>query len=251
MENILLPNSTNITEDEKNTATITIEPLYPGYGTTVGNALRRVMLSSLPGAAVTSVKIIGVDHEFSTIDFVKEDVVEIILNLKKLNFKLKGDEAVKANLKISSVKKVTGKEIKLPTQATLINTDQHIATVTDAKSKLEMELTIENGRGYVPIETRDKEKQEIGNIAIDAIYTPVRNVNFENEHVRVGQFTNYDRLKLQVKTDGTITPTEALSQATNLLIDHFKAIEENSKSKNDTKGKKDTVKKPEVKNVEQ
>lgn len=226
MENIPLPSATKITETGDNTALITIEPLYPGYGATVGNALRRVMLSSMPGAAITAVKIKGVEHEFSTLENVKEDVVEILLNIKKLQFELKGDEPIKATLSVTGAKKVTGKDVKVPSQGTLVNPEQLICTLTDKSSTLEMEFTIQQGRGYVPVEAREKEKLDIGTIAVDAIYTPVRLVNFDTEHVRVGQFTNFDRLKLSVTTSGAITPAEALQQATQILVDHFSKIHE-------------------------
>lgn len=226
MENIPLPTILTAGEESAHSATIVIEPLYPGYGATVGNALRRVLLSSLPGAAVTAVKIKGVDHEFSALDHVKEDVVQIILNLKKLNFCLHGTEPVTATITINGAKKVTGKDIKTPTQAVLVNPDQPVATLTDKAANLEMELTIEAGRGYVPVETRERESLPIGTIAIDAIFTPVRNVNFETEHVRVGQFTNYDRLKMTITTDGSVSPAEALTQAATVLVDHFRTIQE-------------------------
>lgn len=226
MENIPLPTSVTVSDTDPNTALITIEPLYPGYGATVGNALRRVLLSSLPGAAVTAVKIKGVEHEFSSLEHIKEDVVEILLNIKRLQFQLKGDEPVVATINVTGAKKVTGKDVKVPGQGKLVNPEQAIATISDKAGTLEMELTVQPGRGYVPVESREKEKLDIGTIAVDAIYSPVRNVNFDTEHVRVGQFTNYDKLKLTVTTSGSITPAEAVQQATVILVDHFTKISE-------------------------
>lgn len=224
MQPLPLPTKCLVEQHAPNQATVTIEPLYPGYGTTVGNALRRVLLSSLPGAAVTAVTIAGVAHEFSAIPAVKEDVVAIILNLKQLRFRLEGDESLVATLTVTGERTVTGADLKLPTNLTLLNPDQPIATITDSAGRLELELNIGPGRGYVPVENREKEKLAIGSIAVDAIYTPVRNVNFEVEHVRVEQMTNFDRLILDVRTDGTLSPVAAVSEAGRLLVSHFQFV---------------------------
>lgn len=221
MQSIPLPSKCSVSELQADHVVVTVEPLFPGYGTTLGNALRRVLLSSLPGAAVTAVKIADVSHEFSTIPSVKEDVVAVLLNVKQLRFRLTGDEPLTAVLKIRGEKVVTGKDLKLPTNLELINQDQIIATLTDKAAALEMELTVNNGRGYVPVENREKEKLDIGSIAVDAIYTPIRNVNFSVEHVRVEQMTNYDRLILDIRTDGTISPVEAFRVASGILVDHY------------------------------
>lgn len=201
-----------------------IEPLYPGYGITIGNVLRRVLLSSMNGAAVTSVRIVDANHEFSTLPYIKEDVVDIILNIKLLRLKIHSDEPITLSLKAHGKKIVTAKDIERHSDVEIFNPDQVIATLTDVASKLEIDLIASRGRGYVPVEQREKEHHEIGFVAIDAIYTPVKNVNFTTEHVRVEQITNYDRLILDITTDGTITPTEALMQAANIMVDHFQHI---------------------------
>lgn len=224
MENIPLPKKLGITPVADHQATFTIEPCYPGYGTTLGNALRRVLLSSLEGGAITAVKIKGVNHEFSTLPNVKEDVVEIILNLKAIRLKVQADEPQTVTIKAKGEKKVTGKDIKCPAGVEVFTTDQVIATLTDKSADFEVELRVEKGRGYIPVESREKEKNEIGMIAIDAVYTPVRNVNFEVDSVRVGQMTNFDKLVLDITTDGTISPMEAFTQATQILEDHFQFI---------------------------
>lgn len=198
-----------------------VEPLYPGYGTTVGTALRRVLLSSLPGAAVTSVKISGVDHEFTTIPGVKEDVIEVMLNIKLLRFRLDGDESVTVSLTKSGAGKVTGKDIAPTDRLTIISKDQHLATLADKKSSFDAELTIEKGRGYLPVERREEQKLPVGTIAVDAIFTPVKRVNFTVENTRVGQMTNFDRLLLDIETDQTMSPDDALKEAAKILVSQF------------------------------
>lgn len=221
---ISLPKSPKIIEKKENQTSFVIEALYPGYGITVGNALRRVLLSSLPGAAVTHVKIKGVDHEFTTLSGVLEDVITICLNLKKLRFKLHSDELQRATLNVHGEKKVTGADFKLPSQLELINKDLHIATLTDKKANLEMEIVVQNGIGYEPREMRDKEKLDIGQISLDAIYTPVRKVSYKVDNMRVGERTDFDRLLIEIETDGSMTPEEALMRATEILIEHFSLI---------------------------
>ncbi|HEY8109165.1 MAG TPA: DNA-directed RNA polymerase subunit alpha [Patescibacteria group bacterium] len=198
-----------------------IEPLYPGYGTTVGSALRRVLLSSLNGAAITSVKFTGVDHEFSTVPGVKEDVIEILLNLKQVRFQLSGDEPVTVNLTKKSAGKVTAKDIEETDRLKVVNKDQQIATLSDKKSALDAEVTIEKGRGYFPVERREEQKLPVGTIALDATFTPVKRVNFQVENTRVGQMTNFDRLILNVVTDKTISPEEAVKDAAQILVSQF------------------------------
>lgn len=224
MEKIPLPNNFGVTPVAENQTTFTIEPCYPGYGTTLGNALRRTLLSSLEGAAITAVKIKGVSHEFSTLPNVKEDVVEIILNLKAIRLKMYTDEPQTVTIKVKGEKKVTGKDIKTSSDVEVIVTDKVIATLTDKSAEFEVELRVERGRGYIPVESREKEKNEIGMIAIDAVYTPIRNVNFEVESVRIGQITNFDKLVLDITTDGTISPVEAFTQATQILEEHFQCL---------------------------
>lgn len=225
---IELPKSVSYKEKKANVYEVVIEPCFPGYGVTLGNSLRRVLLSSLPGAAVTSIKISGVQHEFQTIDHVKEDVVDIILNLKKLNVKLHGDEPVVLTLSAKGDKVVTGADIKPNAQAEVTNPDMVIATLTDKKAVFEMELTISRGRGYLAVDTQSKHKGEIGAIDIDAIFSPVINVGFEIEHVRVGQQTDYERLVMAITTDGSMTGEEAVTMSSDILIEHFNFIKEQS-----------------------
>lgn len=201
-----------------------IDGLYTGYGLTVGNALRRVLLSSIPGAAITQVKISGVKHEFSTIEGVAEDILEISLNLKKVRFKLHTDEPQVLVLEVKGEKDVTAGDIKTNSQIEVINPDMHIAALTSKKAELKMEITIEKGLGYIPVEARKAEKLPIGVIAIDAIFTPVNKVNFTIENMRVGERTDYNLLKFVIETDGSITPGAALHKSANILRDHFDKI---------------------------
>ncbi len=222
MEPIILPSKIEIKKGKnKNEATITVEPCYYGYGTTLGNAIRRVMLSSLPGAAVTAVKIKGVQHEFSTIPHVKEDVVEVLLNLKQLRLKVFSAEPVRLVLKAKGETEATAADILETSEAEIINKDLHIATLTNKNADLEMEIFVSQGRGFLPVEAREKEKLELGAIAVDSIFAPIKNIGYKVENVRVGDITNYDRLVLEIETDGTITPEEALKQSAQTLIDHF------------------------------
>jgi len=223
--NISLPRAPKLIEQiSKNRAIFEIEELYPGYGLTLGNALRRVILSSLSGAAITSVKIKDVNHEFSTIPGVLEDVVEIILNLKQIRFKVFSDAPQTITLKIKGEKEVKAGDIKLPSQVEIANPDALIATLTSKNVSLEIEIQVEKGLGYSERETRKKDKQEIGSIAVDAIFTPVKMINYDIEDMRVGDKTNYNRLKFDIETDGTITPTEALVSAAQILIEQFQVI---------------------------
>jgi DNA-directed RNA polymerase subunit alpha len=224
---IPLPKVPKIIKKEKNKATFEIEALYPGYGVTIGNALRRVLLSSLEGAAVTQMKIKGVPHEFTTIPGVLEDVVTIMLNLKQLRFKMIGEEPQRATLKIKGEKEVKGADFELPAQLELVNPDCHIATLTSKNAKLEMEILVEKGVGYLPRERKRKEKLEIGVIPVDAIFTPVKRVAMRTENMRVGERTDFDRLFLEIETDGTITPEEAFSKACKILINQFSFLKEN------------------------
>jgi len=226
---ISLPLSPKIIKKGKSQATLQIDGLYPGYGVTVGNALRRVLISSLEGAAVTQVKIKGVQHEFSTIPGVLEDVVMLLLNIKNLRFKIFEGETQTCQLKVKGEKEVKGSDFKLPSQIKLANPECHIATITDKKTELEIEIQIEKGIGYVPKDQRLKKKGtsssqarvEIGNIALDAIFTPIKNVNFQIENMRVGERTDFERLNLDIEIDGTITPEEAFLEACQILIKHF------------------------------
>lgn len=221
LEKIYLPQNIEILEEEGNSATFNIHPYHPGYGPTVGNALRRVLLSSLPGSAITDVKIEKVDHEFSASDGVKEDMLTVLLNLKQVRLSSEGDEPAEINLKVSGKKKVTAGDFETPPDITVANPELLIATLTDEKASLEMHCTVERGRGYVPAETGEREQREIGRIAVDSIFTPVKRVSFGVENARVGQATDYHKLALTIETDGTVSPKEALQQAASILRDHF------------------------------
>jgi DNA-directed RNA polymerase subunit alpha len=221
---IPLPTNIKIIENKDNKALFEIEGLYPGYGVTMGNSLRRVLFSSLEGSAVTQIKIKNASHEFSTIDGVFEDVISIILNIKQLSFKMHSLEPQKLILKNKGEKVVTGADIDLPTQVELMNKDLHIATLTDKKSDFEMELQVERGLGYVSANQEKSEKLEVGQISVDAIFTPIRSVNFRVENMRIGKRTDFDRLFIEIETDGTITPEDALSESANILVDHFSLI---------------------------
>jgi DNA-directed RNA polymerase subunit alpha len=196
----------------------TIEPLEPGFGYTLGNSLRRTLLSSIPGAAITQVKIDGVLHEFSTVEGVAEDVTEIVLNLKGLVLRSEAEEPNTVYMRVSGPAEVTAKDIELPAGVEILNGDHHIATL-NGNATLSMELRVEQGRGYVAAATAPKEA--IGTVPIDAIFSPVKRVTYEVEPTRVEQMTNYDRLILDVETDGSIEPSEALSSAGSTLVELF------------------------------
>lgn len=197
-----------------------VEPLERGYGTTLGNSLRRILLSSLPGAAVSSIKIQGVLHEFSTIPGVLEDVSEIILNIKNIAAIMYADEPVMLKIEAEGPREITAGDILTGSEVEILNKDLHIATLED-DAKLYMELEMTRGRGYVPAERNKKENQPIGVLPIDSIYTPVKKVNFKVENTRVGQITDYDKLTLEVWTDGTIKPDEATSLGAKILNEHL------------------------------
>jgi len=199
---INLPQSTKQIKSEHNRAIFEVEGLYPGYGVTLGNALRRALLSSLKGAAITGVKIKGAQHEFSAIPGISEDVIEIILNLRQIRFKLHSDEPVKLNLSVKGEKEVKASDIQTTSEVEIINPEARIATLNDKKAELEMEIEVESGFGFVPVEIRRKEKLEIGLIAVDAVFAPIKKVNFEVENMRVGDRTDFNRLRLDIETDG-------------------------------------------------
>lgn len=218
---IPLPSKPKIVSEEGNRAVFEIEGLYPGYGQTIGNSLRRALLSSLEGSVITSVKIDGVAHEFSTIGGVMEDVVEIILNLKQMRFKLHDPGPFTISLSAKGERAITGKDFEVPSQVEVVTPDVHIATLASKKSSFGMEAVVETGRGYVPVEGRSKEKVEIGTIALDAAFSPVRHVNYEIEDMRVADRTDYNRLRLQIETDGSIMPRDALTRASQILVEQF------------------------------
>lgn len=221
---IIVPSQPKIIREEGFSGTYEIDGLYPGYGHTLGNSLRRIILSSIPGAAVTKVKIKGVEHEFSSINGVKEDVVMLLLNLKKLRIKLTSDEAQVLNLKVKGAKTVLAKDIECPGQVEILNPELVIAQLTDKSSELDMEITVENGLGYVPKENLHKDRVDIGTISLDATFTPIRKANYEVENMRVGDRTDFNRLRLTIETDGTLTPKEALEQSITLMIHQLKAV---------------------------
>lgn len=218
------PLAPKVIHEEGNKATFEIEGLWPGYGQTVGNAIRRVLLSSLEGAAITSVKIDGIQHEFSTIPGVLEDMVELTLNLKRVRFRMHGDGPFVARIESKGEAELTAHAIKVPSQLEVVNPEQHIATLTDKKSNLAMDLTVEKGIGYQPIEARQKDKVEIGTIALDTSYSPLRLVNYEVENMRVGERTDYNRVRFHIETDGSISPQEAFSAAAKILEQQFDAL---------------------------
>lgn len=222
--NITLPSKPRVIKEEELSGVYEIDGLYPGYGHTLGNSLRRIVLSSLPGAAITAVKIDGAEHEFSTLDGVKEDIITVLLNLKKVRILMHTDEPQTLSLKVTGSKVVTAKDIKVDAQVEILNPDQHIAEVTDKKTTLDIEMTVERGLGYVPKDVLQKEKVEIGVIALDAIFTPIRRVNYEVENMRVGDRTDYNRLRMFVETDGTLTPREAFEKSIEIMITQLKAI---------------------------
>ena len=221
---IPLSQPTKVVESKQNLGIFVIEGLYPGYGITIGNSLRRVLLSSLEGAAVTQVKIKGVDHEFSTLSGVFEDVIMILLNLKQMRFRMYGEEPQKASLKVRGEKEIKASDFILPPSLELANGDLTIAHTTEKTAELEMEIQVERGIGYVPAGERKKEKQEIGSIVLDAIFTPMKRVSSKVENMRVGDRTDFNRLTLEIETDGTITPEEAFYQATDVLLKQFEVV---------------------------
>jgi len=221
--NFQRPDEVVMLESDENVGNFEFRPLEPGYGLTVGNALRRVLLSSLEGFAITSIKIEGVDHEFSTIDGVIEDVTEIILNLKKIRFKqqIEDENSEKATIKVSDQKNITAADVANGlSNFQVLNPEQLICNV-DKKVSFEMKILIEKGRGYVPAEDNSKEDTALGTIAVDSIFTPIKNVKYDVENYRVEQKTDFEKLNIYLVTDGSITPKDALTEASKILIQHF------------------------------
>jgi len=213
----------------ENIERIIIEPLYPAYGYTIGNSLRRVLLSSIPGAAIVEFKIAGIPHEISTIPGVLEDGLVIMQNLKKLRFRLQGVDPQKIFLKVKGEKEVKGKDFQIPSQLELVNPETHIATLTSPNSKLEIEAIVEKGVGYLSREERQKKERDIETILIDAVFSPVQRVALKVENVRVEKRTDFDRVILEIETDKTITPWDAFCQACEILKGHFEWILEKGK----------------------
>ena len=226
MEHPLLSSTVEIktVSEEARRGEFVVEGLYAGYGLTVGNALRRALLSSLPGAAVTYAKFKGASHEFTTLSGVKEDIVEITLNLKKIRFQVHTEEPQTLLLAAKGEGVVTGADIETNADVEVLNPDAVIATVTNKSMEFEVELTVERGLGYSAVESRKAEKMAIGQVGIDAFFSPVTKVTYQIENMRVGDRTDYNRLKLIIETDGTISPSSALHKATSILKDHFEKI---------------------------
>lgn len=222
--NVALPSKPRVIKEEEFSGVFEIDGLYPGYGHTLGNSLRRIILSSLPGAAITQVKIEGVDHEFSTLEGVREDVITILLNLKRVRLLMHSDTPLLLNLKVTGAKIITARDISAPSQITILNPEQKIAEITNKSTTFNAEITVEHGLGYVPREVHQKEKVSIGTIALDAVFTPIRRVNYEVENMRVGDRTDYNRLRIFIETDGTLTPRAALENSIEIMVHQLKAI---------------------------
>lgn len=221
---IILPSKPKIVSEKDFAGSYEIDGLYPGYGHTLGNSLRRIILSSLPGSAITSVKIEGVNHEFSVIPGVKEDAITILLNLKRVRLSVVSDEPQVLTLKVKGLKEVKAGDIKVTGGIEVLNPDLVIANIVDKNAELNMEITAEKGLGFVSKEVLQKNRVDIGSIATDAIFTPIRRVSYEVENMRVGDRTDFNRLKIFIETDGTITPKEALEKSIEIMINQLKAI---------------------------
>ncbi len=220
---ILLPSKLKVVHEEAKKGTYEIEGLYPGYGHTLGNSLRRIILSSIPGSAMTTLRIQGVDHEFSTISGVREDVISFILNLKKVRFHSTSEEPQVINLKVKGPAQVTAADIVTSGQVEVMNPEQYLCEVT-GKDELQVEITIENGIGFVTKDMRNKEKVAIGSILVDAAFTPIRKVGYEVEKMRVGDRTDYNKLIISVETDGSLTAREAVERSLSIMVQQCSAI---------------------------
>jgi DNA-directed RNA polymerase subunit alpha len=249
--NITLPSKPKVLSEDGFKGSYEIEGLYPGYGHTLGNSLRRIILSSLYGAAITTVKIEGVAHEFSTIEGVKEDVITILLNLKKVRFKLATMEPQTVTISVKGVKDITAGDITVGGQVEVLNPELHIASLTSKNAVFNTEIVVARGFGYVPKEVHQKEKVDVGTIAVDAIFTPIRRVNYEVDNMRVGDRTDYNRLRISLETDGTISPRRALESSIEIMVNQLKAVigfvekeeaevEESSAKSDDKPAKKDS-----------
>jgi DNA-directed RNA polymerase subunit alpha len=221
--NIILPSKLSVVSETENKGVYEIDGLYPGYGHTLGNSLRRIILSSLTGSAITSLKIDGVDHEFSVIDGVKEDVITILLNLKQIRFRLNTDEPQTVKLSVKGPRIITAKDIEASGQVEVLNKDLYIAEITTNRT-ITIEMFVEKGLGFVSKEVHQKTKTSVGTIAVDAIFTPIRRVAYEVENMRVGDKTNHNRLRMNIDTDGTISPKEALFNAIMIMINQLQSI---------------------------
>lgn len=221
---IQLPTKPRVVSEEGMTGVYEIDGLYPGYGHTLGNSLRRIVLSSIPGGAITTLKIDGVSHEFSTISGVKEDVIAMILNLKRIRVRVVDGEEYSVTLNAKGTGNVTAGDIVTPGQVEILNPEQHIAELTDKSASLSIEMTVRHGLGYVPKEVIQKDRVDVGVIALDATFTPIRRVNYEVENMRVGDRTDFNRLRVTIETDGTLSPREALERSITIMIQQLKAV---------------------------
>lgn len=222
--NIVLPSKPKVVKEEDFSGVYEIDGLYPGYGHTLGNSLRRIILSSLEGAAIVSIKIDGVSHEFSTIEGVKEDVITILLNLKKIRIRLNTSEPTFLKLSVKGQKEVTAGDIESTGQAEILNPEQFICSITDKNTELSIEIEVRKGLGYVPKEVLGEDRTDIGTIVLDASFTPIRRVNYEVENMRVGNRTDFNRLRVFIETDGTLSSREALEQSIQIMISQLRAI---------------------------
>lgn len=230
---IVLPSFTKIVSEEDTKGVYEIVNLYPGYGNTLGNSIRRILLSSIPGAAITKVKINGVSHEFATLPGIKEDVIKILLNLKQLRFKLHGNEPQVASLELGGQKDVKGKDVKCPTQLEVVNKDHHILSLTDKNAKISMDLTVERGIGFVPSEELAEGKVAVGDLVLDAVFTPIRRVDYEVENMRVGDRTDFNLLRVTIETDGSVSPRDAFKIAVSTMKKQIEKIETFDEGKED------------------
>ena len=220
---IISPSKPRVVKEEGNKGVFEIDGLYPGYGHTLGNSIRRIILSSLPGAGLTHVKIEGISHEFETIEGIKEDVIMILLNLKKIRFKINTDEPQVVTLSVKGPKDVTASDIKTGGQVEILTPEIHIASIS-GKTSLNIEMRIQKGLGFISKEIIQKEKVDIGTIAVDAIFTPIRRVSYEVENMRVEDKINYNRLRVSIETDGTLTAKEAFLRSIEIMINQLKGI---------------------------
>ncbi len=223
-QNIVLPTKLNVVKEEGSQGIYEIEGLYPGYGHTLGNSLRRIILSSLPGVSIIAVKIKGADHEFTTINGVKEDVLTILLNLKKVRFALHSDEETKVNLRVTGKNIVTAQNFETNGQVEVTTPDQYIAEITSKTGELDIELTLAKGVGFVSKEDFENKETAIGTILVDAIFSPIRKVNYEVENMRVGDRTDYNLLRINLETDGSISAKDALESALHIMMSQLRAI---------------------------
>lgn len=225
MDYILLPSTIEFNETgDKNIGELIISPCHQGYGTTIGNSLRRVLLSSIEGAAVETLKIDGVSHEFAAIDGVKEDVIEIMLNLKNLAVILHSENPITLNLTKKGLGDVTAADFAKNSDVEIINPELKIATITDSKKTLNLEIIIAKGLGYVPAAEKNSKNLDLGTIVMDSFYSPIKDIGYKVENTRVGDITDYEKVILRIETNGTITPREAISKATKILMDHYNLI---------------------------